>query len=481
MTDRTGTQPAEWRTTSSFWAFNTQAARLQDRAALIEYYRINKPTWGLVMGDVQLARDIKAASPITHVIVRIYKPDGFWYDNKSPEDYLKFMDEEHVDDNLWCYVENEAGINPAWNKRLVEANLKRSVPRKLVICNLSVGTPARPNSYIEDLWKEAEPLLKLLNVYREWLVLGLHEYFNCVPTSGFIGGWPDHAGVAPGQPGGRDLVTYSKWPLRAEAQTLSKFHCGRFEFLNNACKQLGIPPPRIVLTEHGQDDVSDIKAWVEKTVGQNIRGFRTLRDWWFQHFGWTLDRAYYEMLVYLRNSVYAGTNVEGALIYCYGNNGDPVWLPFNVEGSGLVEWLQEPDAPEAPTLPAFPPDFDARKVSVSLTSATTRTYIREFPSTTSLALGSIPSEATLGWYIPTKDVRPEEAVVERINGITATWLPVEVNGVKGWIFGGAVVISKPAQPPQPVLDVETVYNQFSNIRVLCDEALKNLEPYRKGP
>lgn len=465
---------------TSFWGLNIEAAKLQNRAATIEYYRVVQPTWGLVLDDVQLARDIKAASPSTHVIVRLFRPDGYWY-TQTPEDYLKFMDDSHVDDDLWCYVENEAGLNVAWNLRLVQANMRRANPRHLVICNLSVGTPARKDTFIEDLWKEATPLLIELNTHRDWLVLGLHEYFNCVPTSGFIGGWPDNAGVEPGKPDGRDLVTFTNWPGRSEARTLSKFHCGRFDFLNRACEQLNIQPPRIVLTEHGQDDVSDIKAWVEKTVGQNIRGFKTLADWWQKTYGWTLDRAYYEILMYLYNAVYSGTNVEGACIYCHGNNGDPQWLPFNVEGSGLVERLQAAVVPpipvQPPKLPDFPADFDQRAIDATLLSVPPRLIVRSQPGMSSDRLETITNEGMAGRYIPQLALKPSEIVYESVSGVTGAWLPVLVNKQRGWVFGGYLRVKELENPPEPKIpevDLVTAYNLAWNMKHQAEQLLSIL-------
>lgn len=471
---------------ANFWGLYGMPQQAFNREQFIEYHRVTQPVWTLVMGDVQLARDTKAASLATNVIVRLYMPDGFWYSQKA-EDYLKFMDDNHVDDNLWCFVENEAGINPGWHLKLVTANLKRATPRKLVIGNLSVGTPSRKGWRIEDLWHEADPLLRALDNYRDWLVLGLHEYFNCVPTSGFIGGWPDNAGVDPGKPGGRDLVTFANWPGRAEAQTLTKFHCGRFEFLNRACQELGIKPPRIVLTEHGQDDVSDIKQWVERTVGQGIRGFRTLEAWMQKRFGWTLERGYYEMLAYLRQNVYLGTNVEGAILYTYGNNEDPLWLPFNTNGSGLIERIvtNNTPLPVDPVYPPFPADFDRRAVFVHLSAVSVRTYFRKNPSAKSGQVGDINVTGSDGWYISGSGLREDELVQETINGVEGTWLPVRIKGIIGWIFSGFVVVTNAeaatdpvTRPPMP--DPDVMYNYFANIRDLSNEALKLIEPYRKA-
>lgn len=346
-----------------FCGFNTHAQGVKNPQALIEWHKVNQPSWALVMDGVQLARDIKLATPLTQVIVRQYMPDGFWY-TQRPEDFLAFTDKEQIDHNLWVYVDNEAGINQDWNMRLIQANVKREHPRRLVLCNLSVG------SWSVEQWEQSVELLKLADQYRDFVVLGVHEYFNVVSTSGFIGGYPDNAGAQPNLASlpnstGRNLVPYAYWPTLLEAQSITKFHCGRFQFINQACAKHGIKIPRIVLTEHGQDDVSDIKAWVEKSVGSGIRGFKTLQDFWKKAYpDWSLGQTYFNMLRYLRNNVYYQSNVEGALLYCYGHI-DKQWEGFDVEGSEVVDLLtSDPASPirpltETPIVVTSPPPLPA--------------------------------------------------------------------------------------------------------------------------
>lgn len=320
-----------------FSGVNIHGQGVKNRPSLIEWHRVNQPSWALVMDDLSLAREIKAVTPNTQVIVRQYMPDGFWY-AQSPEEFLAFTDREGVDSNLWVYVENEAGLNVDWNVRLIQLNAKREHPRKLVILNLSVG------SWSVQQWISAAQLLQLCDQYRDMVVIGLHEYWNVVPTSGLIGGYPDNAGAQPNlmaQPGtsGRNLIPAANWPVRPEVLSMTKFHCGRFEFINQACQQVGLKPPRLVLTEHGQDDVRDIEQWVGHSVGIGIRGYKTLQDYWHKTYPeWTLGKTYYEMHKYLRNQMYAGSNVEGALFYCCGHI-DPKWEGFDIEGSELMSLL----------------------------------------------------------------------------------------------------------------------------------------------
>jgi hypothetical protein len=345
-----------------FHSLNIHAQGLKNAQALIEWHKANLPSWSMIMDGLALAREIKQSSPNTQVIARQYMPDGFWY-SQTPEAFLGFTDREQIDANLWVYVENEAGINVEWNVRLLEANAKREHPRKLVILNTSVGT-----DNVEH-WRAAAPLLRLADQYRDFVVIGRHEYFDGHPTSGFLGGYPDNAGVAfdlnavPGT-SGRNFVPHTLWPLKGEVQkdSFTKFHCGRFTFVNQACLQLGIKAPRIVLTEHGQDDLGDMKPWIIKHAGEGIRGYKTLQDYWSKVYpGWTLDQTYFEMLKYLRNNVYAGSNVEGALIFCHSHI-DTQWEKFDIEGTDVMRLLTEDTV--SPIVPIIEPPAPAPVVVI---------------------------------------------------------------------------------------------------------------------
>jgi hypothetical protein len=144
----------------------------------------------------------------------------------------------------------------------------------------------------------SEPHLPLCDdPYRSSVILGLHEYACVVATSGFIGGYPNNAGVAPGDATkkGIDLCLVSNWP-KSTALTTTMFHAGRFKFITAFCRMNGINPPRMILTEHGFDDVSDVKPWAE-TLPQtppyyNSRGFKSLVNAWsFLFPQWRGDRA----------------------------------------------------------------------------------------------------------------------------------------------------------------------------------------------
>ena len=128
-----------------------------------------------------------------------------------------------------------------------------------MVGNWAVGNPG------PDDWPQARRMLELLDQHRDLFILGLHEYGCGVMTSGLYGGYPDHAGVRGGELGGKNLIPPGNWPASLYSpEYITAFHCGRFRFLMGYCAANNIKAPRIILTEHGVDDVSDIKAWAEK-------------------------------------------------------------------------------------------------------------------------------------------------------------------------------------------------------------------------
>lgn len=333
---------------NSFFGLNVHAQGLKNLQRVLDYHKNAKPVWSLIMDGVGLGALIKAASPTTNVIIREYQEDGAWY-KKTPADYLAFIDQKMGDFDGWSFVENEAGLNIDWNVQLIKLNAMRVKPRKLVILNLSVGTPE------PDAWRAARALLDLCNTYREWVVIGLHEYCCGLITSGFIGGAPNDSRHA-------DFTKLINWPDKATVQTMTKWHCGRFMFLVNTCRDMGIAAPRLVLTEHGFDDVSDIKAWASTLPVTppytSIRGFKSLTTWWKRDYPqWASeDQAYFMNMSYGADNIYAGSPVEGACLYCCGHV-DAIWQQFDIEGH--EELFKDLEAyalkTTAPPIPPPPP------------------------------------------------------------------------------------------------------------------------------
>lgn len=361
--------------TYSRTSYNINGAALADVHALKAHLVKIRPTAVLIMDAFALASELTGLLPNTIVIHRDYagyggdddligKPDQPGY-RVSPQVWLDIQ-RQYSDTRVWRYAGNEPGFSDKalrWYTELVEyANLSGS-GLKLVVGNWSSGTPASGDSTpIPTLWAKAHKLLEYCNQYRTWLILGLHEYFAGVPTSGFYGGWPSNAGVDPHNTSNRaglNLIPADLWPH--DARGITKFHAGRFEFLLDYCASVHLPPPRIILTEHGADNLSDVKEWLDtlqKTSGySDIRGWRSLETqwatWYAQKPGWSAQRAYFQMLQYLNDKVYKNTPVEAQLIFTWSSN--PDWKSFDVSGAQEFQDLLEIAATTTAEMPKVDP------------------------------------------------------------------------------------------------------------------------------
>lgn len=358
-------------------SYNVNGAAIPDLAAFKAHLLKLQPTALLIMDSFALASELASLLPKTIIIHRDYagyggdddlvgqpdKPDyrvspQAWFDNQR----------HYSDTRIWRYAGNEMGYSPKtirWYTELIEYANTSGTGLKLVVGNWSSGTPADPSRSVPNLWGDAHKLLEYCNLYRDWVLLSVHEYFGGVAVSGFYGGYPSHAGVDPHGPDkdkGLNLIPQDAWPTNAAG--ITKFHCGRIEFLLQYCKSIGLKPPRIIISEHGADDMSDIKEWLntlQKAPGYtSISGWRSLATqwlaWYAQKPGWSAERAYFQMLQYLDRVVYKNTPVEGQLIFTWSTNA--TWKPDDVSGASELHDLLEIAATttqETPAAPAQPP------------------------------------------------------------------------------------------------------------------------------
>lgn len=349
-------------------SFNTHAQTPNfDKNKLLMHVEKSQPPWILVMDGVQLCRDIQNVSPKTQVIHRSYPDEEIWR-QKTPAQWIEQKKSEVGSSRLWLYTVNEVGLSDdlcRWWLEVIRLSARDEM--QLVIGNLSAGTP-QASDWTHPVVIE---LLKACNLNRSRVVLGLHEYACGVITSGFLGGWPDNAGVAPvpeNKGKGRNLVPSMAWPDRVEVNKITRFHCGRFKFLVEACTLIGIPPPRIVLTEHGFDDMSDIKTWAlqqqQTPPYTSFRGWKSLINYWQSNYGtfWTPQRAMFEQLAYADRVLYQNSPVEGQLVFCWGQTSS-MWDQFDVskadEFLGLVSGQSTPTpappVPDPTPVPVPPP------------------------------------------------------------------------------------------------------------------------------
>ena len=339
-----------------------------DKNKLYTHVLKTRPAWMLVMDGLQVARDIKTALPACNVIHRAWPDEEIWK-HQSPSDWVIAKKKEIGDADVWCYTINEQALPDTlceWFTEVIE--LSAAIHLKVVIGNCSVGTPA------PEQWRThaALAMLRALDKHRDTAVLGLHEYFLLVPTSGVLGGYPDNAGVKPGDKGGVNLVPAVNWPTPEHMKQFTCFHMGRFKFMVEACKANNITPPRVVMTESGPDDVSDIKAWADQQPMTppytGIRGWKSCANAWHKYYPqWTAQQTLFEMMQWADRALYQGTCVEGELVFSWGHSSDS-WDQFDVSQAFDFQMFLEnalqapaplpapiPTPPPAPPQPPEPP------------------------------------------------------------------------------------------------------------------------------
>lgn len=426
-------------------SLNIHGANVRDVPKLLKRLKLLNPSAVLVLDSLGLAREIKKILPDSTVIFREFEKNKALHQEFDPEAWL----DSHVhqaEGGIVIHCGNEMGFDPAvlaWLLRVC----KRAVEKNVTVCigNWAVGNP-RP-----EQWPMADNLLAYASAHPENVIVGLHEYAGGVITSGLIGGYPDNAGVAPGKPGGMNLVMPANWPIDLSKTT--RYHMGRFQFLLDYCKGVGIKPPRVIVTEHGFDDTSDIKAWLDtlkKTPpALNISGWKTLQhQWgeWFGRLGWTPERAYAEQLIWADKTIYANTPIEAQCIYCYGHSSDK-WTIFDVEDATefwdlLVKYSQE--AAPMPTSPAFPPLRFASDEAWKLhaLSGKDNYNIHPFPTRKFGDTGKINAGEVFN-YIPGSEFENDGY----------TWIQVKTaSGLIGWAASDVLILPQspaPVPPPPP--------------------------------
>lgn len=425
-------------------SYNLHGQNIKDKPRLLAHLRATAPAWVLVMDNLELAREIKAALPATNVIFRAW-PDDDIHKRVSPADWVNQKAAAIGGADVWCYTTNEPGFSDDvlnWTNAVIELAAARGL--KLCVGNFSSGTPE------PDDWHRpaAIRLLHLCDSHRDTVVLGLHEYSGGVITSGMISGSPA-------------FIQPSDWPRRVE--NVACWHVGRVRLLLQACDWLSvsIKPPRIVITEAGFDDMSDIKTWLDGLLKTppytSIRGWKSLwnqwRAWWPT---WTPQKAYFEQLKYADNVLYKDTPVEGMLMFSWGASSE-MWQQFDVSDANELQGLLEAYANEG--TPTAPPP---RKYAPgAYTCADTTPFnIRALPSISAGKQGSL---------MPGDAVKALDVDAVAADGLT--WQKFEVTPkaapnllITGWIAVTDLDLTpKVTEPPAP----PPVVLQFSKAELLA--------------
>jgi hypothetical protein len=474
---------------------NVHGSSLRNPEATLQHLQRRRPRWTLVMDNVDFARELKRRVPSCNVIFRAW-PDDDLVRTVDAETWVLQTKARIGSSDLWSYAGNEPGWSayiartaraavartfratsarthalaqraPAidnraldrilapfrrlfvwllgiitraalgiavtaesqqaisvvrWNIEVIKAARKHGL--KVVVGNFSSGTPN------PDDWKHplALEFLRLLNECRAFAVLGLHEYACGVITSGFIGGWPQ-------------FIRPDDWPQDVRGMTL--WHVGRYKFVIAACEAAGIPAPRIVVTEFGFDDMSDLKQWAEllrKTPPYtSIRGWRSLvEQWreWYGALGWTDEDTLYESVDYAERVPYYHPAVECILILCEGAS-SPIWEQFNKELAFhfKARLEQRENTEPMPSIPQPPEPGD-----YIFHRGPGQSNGRETPGLQGTPVTTIGD----GARIHVTDEKPREA-----DGYT--WIQVIANGYLVWLalLAGMSFEAVQSNPPPP--------------------------------
>lgn len=257
-----------------------------DEPHLLAWLRRALPPAVVVMNNGNLCGRLASEFPEMMVIARHWPDDNACAMVTPAERWRVLTAYVPSLPNVWLYSQNEPEAterSAAWECALL--NLADNAGRRVVVGNYGMGGP-------EDTeWRGAlRPLLARLAGGAH--LLGLHEYFDF------------HNWRAPGY----DPLAGDNWLI------------GRFGRMLAACDELGIPRPRVVITEHGSDSLTDI------------------------HHGWRAgarlsELDYAAQLIGMDAQVYTpAPEVVGTCVFCW--DGGTSWSTFNVrEADGLLDHL----------------------------------------------------------------------------------------------------------------------------------------------
>lgn len=338
-------------------SYNINGTNLPHADILETHLRNLNPRWLLIMDNIGLCRDYAHKLSATNIIARnwaLTQGDENVYSKLSPQAWLDARLNEATD-GVWLYTANEAGINPRWDIELMKLIIAKGLKQvKLVLGNPSVGTPSIPDWTAQD----KREWFQLLDSHRDQFVLGLHEYFCGIAPSGFVGGWPDGSWVDGRNNLHPNYEDRRNWPQ--DASLIGQlWHCGRLMAVNAAARSFGFMPPRIVITEHGSDDLADMEAWAKKFQPSNgaskIRGWKTCENLWNKLLpGRDKELAFFDNISYLDESVYKHfPNVETQLLYTWSSSAQ--WNDFDLSEAAAFHKALETYTAAVPVTPAPPP------------------------------------------------------------------------------------------------------------------------------
>lgn len=406
--------------TPSILGLNFSIDHTADVAKRDTFHNALAPAYSVAMIDAakdkSRIRKVELDYPDTTIIGRIWhrtqggfhlKPTGKGDEDKefvaSPEDVADEMGDLGIANKSWAYVLNEPMGKSEdtsgdeiqdrlfrWNARWMDKSIIQK--RRSVMFNWGDREP----QIINGMWHERQwGLLKRMAIYPNLFMIGMHFY------------GPDD--VRP------HLDAYLK-----------------------TCEKIGIDPLRVLGTEFG----------VDTDAGSATNGYRS-RGWTGEQFGqWIEKTITTELAPYIKSGVLAGLQ-----LFTWSKH--PDWSAFDVtDDLGLQDYLKDAKkrgvfdiiltpAPK-PKLSnslyvTFPANFATRSVERFVKPTRGNQFVRSAPSTSASKQPVIlQTTGERCKIVLAEALKVEEVVTSVIEGTKGTWLPIEINGVQGWIFGGFV-------------------------------------------
>jgi hypothetical protein len=317
-------------------SYNINGEAIPDRVYLLDVMTSPCKTMALVMNNLSLAVRIKELCPASLVVSRNYSAlegDEWFY--RSPQNFVEnWQREGHPE--IIRHSTNEPSFGGARTAQFVAAEIElmrlaRQAGFTLAMGNFSVGViqPHDINNGVFDSY------IRALNQYGHYL--GLHEYAVVALPFG-VGQWQtsllqDRVNVQP-----------ASWPSALALPTRlwngampPYWYLRRGDWWLLRADAIGVPRPRILVTEFGWDNLPNIKPEIEilrQRFGidkyfDDMRGVNTYQNLWPYYWpNWSFARAACEQLKWA-DGIYPPEYL-GFALFTWSNNAH--WLQFDFSG-----------------------------------------------------------------------------------------------------------------------------------------------------
>jgi hypothetical protein len=361
---------------------NILSQYVHNQSALLDFLKRAKPAAVLVMDSPGLAQAARAQNPQALVIHRAFNAnDAQWENATTPQEWLNANVPIAANGvSLQLYNEPAPGNLEAFFSFLETTCALCPSSVSLAFPNFAVGNPHEA----DILNGRYDRILRLVCGTRHYLAL--HEYFKDSPVNEF------------------------------------PYLCGRFTFWLQRADVLGLPHPKIVITEHGRD------------LGGG------LNDGW-KGTGWT-EQQYFDRLADCQFDFYAKHNVP-VCIFCWGTGAGNRWQSFDVQEAQTLQSLIVQFGEEHPMTPIPPaPTYPAgTNPAPKIVNAPAGLKLRAQPTSSAASIRTMPYQEAITVY-----AQPVETA-DSYNWQRVT----DVLGNNGWsanFVGGAPAwVDPPTTPP----------------------------------